>query len=248
MQILISEFIILKLIVVALVIFATLWLLKLIWKNAPIRKSLKTKLDRLIPIAEALVWLGFILWGIRQLMRNELWTSIGVMVIVVLVVALLTWFVARDYLAGIVLKSDGSMRLNDWIKIKGFEGKITKMGQRAMVITSNSGETVSIPYSTLSGEISIKPNPGEKLISHTFELKISKRGDLETSINEIRKALLNAPWASIKKSPEIKLLSDSAEDYQFEITLYSIRQVYFQKIKEYMRSGLAATGFVPRSV
>ncbi len=241
MKIVISEIIIVKLILVGLVLFAVLWLLKFTWKNTPIRKTLKAKLNAIIPFVEALIWLGFILWCIRQLIRDDLWTSIGVFAVVVVVLTLLTWFVARDYFAGILLKSDGTIKINDWIRIKGVEGKITQMGQRSMLITSNSGETINIPYNTLSDEISIKPNPSEKLISHTFELKISKQMDLDSSIHRIRKSILNAPWASIKKVPEVKFLNDTVDLYHFEITIYSIRLLYFQKIKDLLRSNLSKT-------
>ena len=234
----ISEITIVKLIIVALILFALLWVLKFTWRNAPIRRTFKVKVDRILPLAEGVIWLSFTLWCIRQLVQNDLWNSIGVLTVVLLVVVALFWLVIRDYMAGIILKSDGSMKLNDWIKIKGIEGKITEMGQRAMIITTDSGETLNVPYSALSGEISVKPNPSEKLISHTFEIEISKNTDLESTIDQIRRAILNTPWASVKKSPEIKLLNDSPEAYLFEISIYSIRLVYFQKIKEYLKSSL----------
>jgi len=199
----ISEITIVKLIIVALILFALLWVLKFTWRNAPIRRTFKVKVDRILPLAEGVIWLSFTLWCIRQLVQNDLWNSIGVLTVVLLVVVALFWLVIRDYMAGIILKSDGSMKLNDWIKIKGIEGKITEMGQR-----------------------------------HTFEIEISKNTDLESTIDQIRRAILNTPWASVKKSPEIKLLNDSPEAYLFEISIYSIRLVYFQKIKEYLKSSL----------
>jgi len=237
-----SELVIVKLVIVTVLLFSLLWVTKFIVKNTPFRRSIKSKLNRIIPILEGLVWFGLILWAIRQLIQDQLWQSLAVVAVLLLVGILLTWFVLRDYLAGIVLKSDGSMKLNDWIKIKELEGRVTYMGNRTMIITADSGESVNIPYTAVSGEISARPNPGEKLISHTFEIKILRQTDAESIITLIRRIILNAPWASVKKTPEIKLLNDLKDYYHFEISIYSIKMVYFQKIKDYLESKLMTTG------
>jgi small-conductance mechanosensitive channel len=235
----ISEAIIIKLIAVALVIMMTLWGLKFILKNAPLKKSFKSGVARVMPMIEGIAWLAFILWCVRQLVHHQLWNSIGVLIVVLLVLVLIFWFVVRDFIAGIIMKSDGSIKANDWIRIKGIEGKVTEMGQRALIITTTQGETVNVPYSAVAGEISIKPNPSEKLISHTFELKTNKTTDLESTIDQIHRIILSAPWSSVKRAPEIKMLSDTAGTYHFEISIYSIRLLYFQKIKDYLKTNLA---------
>jgi len=141
----ILEIAVVKLIAVALVLFATLWLLKLVLKNTPVRKSVRVRIDRIMPLVEGIVWLGFMLWCVGQLIRNEIWTSIGVLTIILLVVVFLFWLVIRDYLAGIILKIDGTVKINDWIRVKGIEGKIIELGNRTMNVLSDSGETVNVP-------------------------------------------------------------------------------------------------------
>jgi len=239
----ILEIAVVKLIAVALMLFAILWLLKLVFKNTPLRKSVRGRVERIMPLVEGIVWLGFMLWCIGQLIRNEIWTSIGVLVIIILIVVLLFWLVIRDYLAGIVLKIDGTVKKNDWIRVKHIEGKITELGNRTMIVMTTSGETVNIPYSTISGEISAKPNPGEELINHSFELKLSKISDAESIITDLNRGILNAPWSSVNKNPEIKLISDDSEYYTFEINIFSLRMVYFQKIKDYLNEFLVNSGY-----
>jgi small-conductance mechanosensitive channel len=239
----ILEIAVVKLIAVALVLFAILWLLKLVLKNTPLRKSVRGRVERIMPLVEGIVWLGFMLWCIGQLVRNEIWTSIGVLVIIILIVILLFWLVIRDYLAGIVLKIDGTVKKNDWIKVKDIEGKITELGSRTMTIMTTSGETVNVPYSTISGEISARPNPGEELINHSFELKLSKISDAESTITDLNRGILNAPWSSVNKNPEIKLISDDSGYYTFEINIFSLRMVYFQKIKDYLNEFLVKSGY-----
>jgi hypothetical protein len=237
-----TQFELLKLILVLVTVFSTLWVLKFIINNAPIRKNIKSRITRAAPSIEAIIWLAFIIWSIRHLIQNDIWNSIGVMVVMLMVLILLSWFVLRDYLAGVVIKSDGSMRLNDRIRVRNVEGRITSMGLRSMIITADSGETVNMPYSAISGEISSKPNPSEDLISNTFNITIARHFDAAFTFNHIRKSLLNAPWSSVRKFPEIKLIKDSGDIFQFEITVYSIKVVYFQKIKEHLKQSMISMG------
>ena len=238
-----TQFELLRLVLVLVTVFSILWLVKFMIKNAPIRKNLKSRIARTAPSVEAIIWLFFIIWSIRHLIQNDMWNSIGVMMVMLMVLVLVSWFVLRDYLAGVVIKSDGSMRLNDRIRIKNVEGRITSMGLRSMIITADSGETVNMPYSAISGEISSKPNPSEDLMSNTFNITVVKQFEAELTINHIRKSLLNAPWSSVRKFPEIKLAEDSGDTFQFEITVYSIKVVYFQKIKEYLKQALVTIGY-----
>lgn len=237
------EVVFIKLIVVAMLVFASLWMVKIAIRNSPIRKTLKGRINQIFPLMEGIVWFGFLLWSIGQLIRNEVWSSIGVLVVIFMVVVFLFWLLIRDYLTGIILRMDGSLKPNDWIRIKEIEGKITNLGSRIMEVTTASGETINIPYSIISGEISAKPNPAEKLINHSFSIKVSKNADVEEVISELKGSILMAPWSSIIKTPEIKLVGEKSDYYQFEINLYSTKMVYFQKIKDTLIRSLSSSGF-----
>ena len=239
----ILEIVVVKLVVVALILMALLWVLKTALKNAPIRKSVRARINRVVPSLEGIIWLGFLLWCVNQLIQNEVWNSIGVVFILLLVVVLLFWLVIRDYLAGIILKTEGSVRLNDWIKVKGIEGKIDDLGNRTMTIIADTGETINVPYSAVSGEISAKPNPGEELINHSFELKLSKFSDAETTVSHIKRSILNAPWSSVNKNPEIKLISEKSSHFEFEINIFAPGMMYFQKIKKYLVDTMGNMGY-----
>ena len=46
--------------------------------------------------------------------------------------------------------------------------------------------------------------------------------------------IINAPWSSLKKQPQVKLLDDSEAKYHFELTIYSLDTAFFEKIKDYL--------------
>ena len=123
-----SEFAILQFFAAGIVLFTGFWILKILIRRLPIKRVYKIRLNRILPIMEGLAILGFLLWGVQLLVKNEFWNSIGLLVISLIVLLMISWFLARDFLAGIILKSDGSLNLNDWIKIKDLKGKVISLG------------------------------------------------------------------------------------------------------------------------
>ena len=231
-----SEFAVLELFLAGLLLFAGLWVLKLLIRRLPIKRSYKIKVDRFLPMLEGLMWLGFLIWGVQLLVKDSFWNSIGLLLVSLIVLLMISWFLARDFLAGIILKSEGSLNLNDWIKISEVKGKVISMGYRSMVLETEVGETVNMPYTKISNEISIKPNPSEKIKSHAFKLSLSKDGDYRKTESQIKSTILNAPWSSVKKKPQVKLLDETDTRFHIEVIIYSMRLTYFQKIKNYLRT------------
>lgn len=231
-----SEFAVLKFFLSGLALFAALWVLKLLIRRLPIKRSYKVKVDRFLPMMEGLVWLGFLIWGVQLLVKDSFWNSIGLLSVGLIVLLMISWFLARDFLAGIILKSEGSLNLNDWIKINEVKGKVISMDYRSMILETEVGETVNIPYTKISNEISIKPNPSEKIKSHAFKLSMSKDRDYREIEKQLRSTILNAPWSSVKKKPQIKLLEETDAQLHLEVIIYSMRLAYFQKIKNYLKT------------
>lgn len=230
-----SEISVFKFFLVVLFLFSGLWCFKLLIRRLPVKRSYKITINRYLPVLEGLIWLGFMPWGIKLLIEDSYWTSIGLISIVMIVLMMLSWFLARDYLAGIILKSEGSLNLNDWIKIKKIKGKVVSMGYRLLVLETEVGETVTIPYSNISGEVSIKPNPSEKVKSHAFKLVIPKDDNFRNARSLVMTTLLNAPWSSLKKKPQVKLLVETDTHLHLEAIIYAMRTDYFQKIKSHLK-------------
>ncbi len=239
-----SEFAVLKLFAAGIILFIGFSIIKIVFRRLPIKRTYKNGLDRILPMMEGLAWLGFLLWGVQLLVKNEFWNSIGLLVVSLMVLLMLAWFLARDFLAGIILKSDGSLSLNDWIKIKDLKGKVISLGYRSMIMETEMGETVNIPYTKISSEVSIRPNPSEKIKSHAFKLSLSKNGDYSQVEKRLRSTILNAPWSSVKKKPQIKLLEETDTHFHLEVIIYSMRMAYFQKIKNYLKAHLPQLSLV----
>ncbi len=233
-----SEFAVLQFFAAGIVLFAGFWILKILIRRLPIKRVYKIRLNRILPIMEGLAILGFLLWGVQLLVENEFWNSIGLLVISLIALLMISWFLARDFLAGIILKSDGSLNLNDWIKIKDIKGKVISLGYRSMIMETEVGETVNIPYAKISNEVSIRPNPSEKIKSHAFKLSLSKNGNYSQTEKLLRSTILNAPWSSVKKMPQIKLIEETETQFNLEVIIYSMRMAYFHKIKNYLKTHL----------
>ena len=59
--------------------------------------------------------------------------------------------------------------------------------------------------------------------------------------------IFNAPWSSLKKKPQIKLLEETDTRLHLEVIIYSMRTAYFQKIKNYLKVQLPEISLTNRS-
>ncbi len=55
--------------------------------------------------------------------------------------------IIQNFVSGIIVQGDKPFRIGDRIKIRGYEGRIVKIGIRTTVIEAENGDTIFIPNS-----------------------------------------------------------------------------------------------------
>jgi len=236
----ISELALLRFVFLGLLLLIFFRLIGRITKKADMRSSYRNWLRRTVPLVEGLVWFIFILIGLNRLTIASFWSSLAIVLICLITLIWVSWYALRDIIAGIIIKTEGAITVNDRIQLKEVTGQIKRMGYRIMEMETDTGETVNVPFSKVSGALQIKSNPGEKMKSHRFEL-ISKN-DNKIPANEllrlVQKVAYNAPWSSLKKAPQVKLLKEAEGHKYFEIIIYALKVEYFSSIKNYLSTHL----------
>ena len=220
------------LILPGVVILTFFTIIKLFYRRFWRRRFLKSRLEKLLPIAEVIVWLIFTSWVVVYFLKNPMWRAIFLLTLCAALLIIISWVAMKDVFAGIILRLDGSFNLNEWIKTKDVDGKIIKLGYRTFELETGTGEMVSIPYSRVSGEIRTRPSVSEKIKSHSFAVSLSKTEAIDDMAKKLKFTLANAPWSSLKKLPTVKFIKETPERYQFEIIIYSMKVSYFQPIKK----------------
>ena len=236
----ISEFALLRFLFLGVLLFVFFRLLARFAKKADMRTSYRTWLRRFIPPTEGIVWFIFILIALNRLTAASIWSSLAIVLICLIALIWISWFALKDIIAGIIIKVEGAIAINDRIQLKEVTGQIKRMGYRIMEMETDTGETVNVPYSKVSGDLQVKSNPGEKMKSHRFELFSKENEHIAATelIKVIRKVAYNAPWSSLKKAPQVKLIKEKEGHKYFEVIIYALKVEYFSLIKNYLSTHL----------
>ena len=218
-----------------LAVFFTFRVLKFLSPKLLKRKRYQQLFNNLLPIIELFTWVLFFIWAVEFFMTRHFLLAFVVFILLMLTVYWLFRFAIKDFVAGIVFKSGGNFNLNENVEIGNFTGKITKFGLRSLILETEKGKTICLPYSLVLQQVSIKSHLAETIASHTFRLKTAKKHSLDKTVDEIRTSIFNLPWSSIKKSPQVKLISEDDKFFYFDITVYSVEQEYFYKIENQLK-------------
>lgn len=206
----------------------------------PLKADHKAAFRRLLPIIEFVGWFVFLIWGIGYFFRYNIYFALGLGVIAFLIMLWFAWFALRDLIAGMVIKSNRALKINDTVDVAGYHGKIKRFGFRNLVVETENGKNIYLPYTMLIKQEIVRSHPAEKILSHSFQLQTEPADDIQEKINEIRKSILSLPWVSMIKEPLIRLQEEKNNRYLFHITVYSIEKDYFMLIEKELRSQLEA--------
>lgn len=200
-----------------------------------INQSKKTIIKKYIPPIEILIWIIFIIWAIIILKHGNRLFAAGLAIILFIIVLWSFWYLLRDYISGIILKTGKIITLNQIIKTLNIDGKINKFNIRTLEVISKAGETLIIPYSAIFGKTIVKSQIAGSLIDHTFRIKTNVLVDIQSTINEIKKDIMLHPLTSVKHEPHIKPLNNAGKKTAFEITICSLNKNYCFDIEEYLK-------------
>lgn len=195
---------------------------------------------RYLPVAELVTWIIYLLWSIQYLYnRGQLITLIPLIIFIILILYL-AWFALKDVTAGVIFKTGKTHQINDHISVASITGKIAAMGLRNIEIEDYSGRIVSVPYSKIVGNVMLRAYPSQSLLSHNFkmQLELSPDTDVFQATEKIRNAILILPWSSQKKEPKVNAEEETENLAIFNITIFSLDEVYFKKTEKYLEKEL----------
>jgi small-conductance mechanosensitive channel len=145
------------------------------------------------------------------------------------------WIGLRDYVAGAIFKTNHDLRQNDSVRIGDFSGKIVKFAANKLVLETGSGEIIYLPYGNLFGKAIIKSHPAETILNYTFRFEVPKGSNILEITEKVYADIINLPWSSLKKGPQVKPLKETATGYILEATVFSMEKEYFSQIEKVIK-------------
>lgn len=231
-----SQLALLPLIITAILLFVFFRVFHLVLPGWALFRNNKKITGRYLPLIEVFAWMLLLLWSIRQLWHNNQIVALTLLALLFILLGFFGWFGIKDLIAGVIFRSNRHFSEREYLRIGKFQGQIQELGKRHLVLETEVGETIHLPYSQLLSKPIRKAHPAENIVSHTIDLQIAVTQPLQQQISELQTNLLHLPWLSIKKPPQIKLIEEREQYFLFEVTIYSIKKEYFHKIEKYIRS------------
>jgi small-conductance mechanosensitive channel len=225
----IPALLILGLTVVAISIAVTFQILKM-YVMPYIQSHYKIKRPYLVLYKiKIITWVLFIVFCFYQLVTSHIVIGISVSAFIA-VIGFNFW---KDFFAGIFLKLEGRLQVNDYIDIDKTKGQITKLHTRNLEINTQHDEVISIPYHRLLNTFVAKRlNKGEE---RSRSIKISIPSDSKNnSIKAIEDALNICPWIYTHKPSSVNRTSST----DYSITIYAADNFTFQKVEEFLKQHL----------
>jgi len=230
-----SSFVIYKFLLFAFLLFAFFRLLFFLNPILIKKKKNAIFIKRNLPIFEFVIWIIFSIWVFKEFLIYNQYFAFALFVLMLIVSILSVRIFIRDFIGGLILKSDSSISVGDSITASEYTGTILKFNYRTLELELQNKSIAKIPYSQVLDKSLIKEKRSHTVSAYTFEINTSKKQDTETIIQDLKQKIILLPWSSVKQEPEIKLISETSNSFTFEITVFANNKELYFKIEKYIK-------------
>jgi len=178
---------------------------------------------------KTLIWLLFIVFAFYQLISSHLIIGLSTIGFIIL----LGFNFWKDFFAGVYLKLDGRIFINDTITLNSISGKISSLHTRNLELKTDSDEIISIPYKHfLNATVSKRVNKGEER-SRTVTINVENNSDYN-SIKSIEGLLNICPWIYSHKQSLVKRNKTTLDKTEYTISIYVSDSFTLKKVEEFL--------------
>lgn len=158
------------LIIQGLVIMAMLRGLRGLVQRARMSSTARARVEKLLPVAEAIIALVYLLSAIPQILKDDPeWSPIAVAVVLV-GVGYVSWFAIRDYVSGVFLRAGRVVREGDQVTADGHSGEVLRLGFRTLTIQTPDDREAVIPYTDLARRTIVRRTLEAPVVRHELRL------------------------------------------------------------------------------
>jgi len=195
----------------------------------------KRVIKRYLPLFELVSWCIYFVWSIHLFSLNNSTMLFLPITLLSIILVIIGWYAFRDILAGIVMKTDRSCKINEVVRIDNTTAKIISFRYRNLQLETLSGETIFIPYTKVYNNIMVKEHPAELIVSHSFQMNIPSEKFNANTLEEVKQYILSMPWASINKLPQINILEEKENFVNIKATIFALEKDFLFHIEQRVR-------------
>jgi len=196
-------------------------------------------LNRILLLTRVGTWSIYTIYSIEQLFyTSPLLGRITIMVLILMTIGI-SWQTMREFILGILIKLEGAYPAGRRVRIKKMEGKIKVLKSRYMVIETEKGESLHVPYSLIQKNLQFRSQLDSMFKSHTFELELPKSHSFEEYHKIISRELYNCHWVSLTKDPLINLTGEEEGEFRVQVTTYPVDEKHQVTIENLLKEKLS---------
>ncbi|MFW5793454.1 MAG: mechanosensitive ion channel domain-containing protein [Bacteroidota bacterium] len=224
----------LKIVFLGLVLFVALrfffYFLRIISKGSVIHKNV----IRIIPVFELILWTAYLFGAVYMIFSKYTFMPSLLAIMGLILCILIAWYILRDLIAGVVLKSENVFENGQFLKANNTEGRIKKIGYLYLELENNSGENIKIPYSRLSNQILIRPETDQSNKYALIRIEIPKVDNHIEIKEKLIGAMNSTPWVIFSQPPEIQIKVGEDKTLIVEIRYISFSDEQTFQLKNYL--------------
>jgi len=181
-------------------------------------------LRRTLPLVELIVWLAFAFWAAAIIFPDFTFRRMVLGAMAIVLVLALGWYVLRDFLNGILLKTENTLKKGQTIKTSFVSGKIIYIGYRTLQLETDKGEKLRVPYSRLGDAIIIQPPQKGQSHTHTLSFDIKDGYKAQLITEKVFRELVNMPWVISENEPGVNLVHTDTGEITLEVTFSVMKE------------------------
>ncbi|MGK7394754.1 MAG: mechanosensitive ion channel domain-containing protein [Candidatus Cyclobacteriaceae bacterium M3_2C_046] len=195
-------------------------------------------IQKFLPGLEFVAWLIFIFWGLDYLLKAKSYYPFLIISLVIILTGLIAWFLLRDIVAGVILRLQDGLVINQNIRFQHISGKIASLHLAHLRIVNQDGDAIKVPYSKISNEIIAEVAGKDDVDQVDLQIRLKKTFTREEYLERIRFLLLNAPWSSSKKPTFIQMKQEAQDYFLFSIKIHTLNTNHTALIEKYLKEKL----------
>lgn len=220
--------------VFAIGIFLVLRYLSRVLASVTSNRRVLKGLIRTFPLIELIVWLAFGLFVLSRLFSDMEYYPVLVSAVAIGLVLIVSWYFLRDFISGIILKTEIPFTENQQIGVLDKMGILRKVGYRSIEVETGKGELVKIPYSHLASDSIRLFSKNESVQAYELKLTVENTIALSEAKSRIAQAMLLLPWVVTHRDPLVSLEHQTDTQNTFLVSYYTTSDNYSSFINQHL--------------
>ncbi len=129
--------------------------------------------------------------------------------------------IANNLISGLILLAERPIRVDDWVTVGASQGIVSRIGLRALVLTTWDNQNVIVPNAQLISNPVTNWTLSDNLIRTVFQVGVRYQDDPHRAGEVILDAVLMVPEVSLERKPKIFLSEFADSSINFRVDFFS---------------------------